>query len=176
VAIIILDAEQGFESQDMNLIALAHKYRKGILVMVNKWDLIEKDTNTADAFKKSIEEKLGPLSYAPVIFTSVLKKQRIYKAIETAIDIYENRYRKVPTSELNDKMLVEIEKYQPPSYRGKYIKIKYITQLPTKTPTFAFFCNHPKYIKEPYKRYLENKMRSHFNFVGVPIKIVFRNK
>ncbi len=176
VAIIMIDAENGLESQDMNLVSLANKYRKGLMIMVNKWDLIEKDTKTADAYKDSILEKLGPLGYAPILFTSVLKKQRVFKAIETAMEIYENRYKKVPTSELNDKMLAEIDRYKPPAHRGKFIKIKYITQLPTKTPTFAFFCNHPKYIKEPYKRYLENKLREHFDFKGVPIKVVFRNK
>jgi len=176
IAIILIDATQGLESQDMNIISLASKYKKGLMIMVNKWDLIEKETKTADEFKTAIVEKLGPLSYAPVIFTSVIKKQRVYKAIETAMEIYENRYKKVATSELNEKMLAEIERYQPPAYRGKYIKIKYITQLPTKTPTFAFFCNHPNYIKEPYRRFLENKLRSHFDFKGVPVKIVFKEK
>lgn len=176
VAVIMIDAERGFESQDMNLIVLAHKYRKGIMIMVNKWDLLEKDTKTADKFKKAIEEKLGPLSFIPVIFTSMVKKQRVFQAIELAMEVYENRYKKVPTSALNDVLLPEIEKYPPPAYRGKYIKIKYITQLPTKTPTFAFFCNHPNHVKEPYKRFLENKLRASFDFKGVPVKLLFKEK
>ncbi len=176
VIIIMIDAQNGLESQDMNLITLAHRYKKGLMLMVNKWDLIEKDTKTSKKFEEEIREKLGPLSFIPILFTSIPKKQRIFKAIETAIDVYENRYRKVPTSELNDKMLEEIERYKPPAYRGKYIKIKYVTQLPTRTPMFAFFCNHPSHIKEPYRRFLENKIRSHFNFQGVPIKVVFREK
>ena len=176
VCIIMLDATRGFESQDMNIIALADKYSKGMVIMVNKWDLIEKDTKTADNFKKTINEKLGPLSYIPIVFTAVTEKQRIHKAIETAIEVYENRSQKISTSKLNDALLPEIERYPPPSLKGKYIKIKYITQLPTYTPTFAFFCNLPQYIKEPYKRFLENKMRSHFNLEGVPVKLFFRKK
>ncbi len=176
VIIILIDAQNGLESQDMNLISLANKYKKGTMLMINKWDLIEKDTKTAKAYEDEIKEKLGPLSYIPIVFTSIPKKQRIFKAIETAIGVYENRYRKVTTSELNDKMLAEIAKYNPPAYRGKYINIKYVTQLPTKTPTFAFFCNHPTHIKEPYRRFLENKLRGYFDFAGVPIKIVFREK
>lgn len=176
VCIVMLDAERGLEAQDMNIIALAHRYRKGIMIMVNKWDLVEKDSNTAQKFKKSLEEKLGPLSYIPIIFTSVTTKQRIFQAIEVATEVYENMHRRVSTSQLNDVMLREIEKYPPPSYRGKYIKIKYITQLPTKTPTFAFFCNFPKHIKAPYERYLENKIRDHFDFRGASVKIYFRNK
>lgn len=176
VSIVMLDAQNGLESQDINLINLAVKYRKGIILMVNKWDLIEKDQNTADKFRKEIEERLGTLSYIPIIFTSVLTKQRVFKAIETAITVYNERYKKVTTSSLNNVMLKEIEKFKPPAYKGKHIKIKYITQLPTNTPTFAFFCNFPKYIKNPYARYLENKMRANFGFDGVPIKLVFREK
>jgi len=176
VCIIMIDATRGFESQDMQIISLAHKYKKGIMIMVNKWDLIEKDGKTHDKFKKEILEKLGPLSYVPIIFTSVLQKQRIFQAIETAMKIYEQRSEKVSTSELNDVMLKEIERYPPPALKGKYIKIKYVTQLPTYTPCFAFFCNLPQYIKPPYERYLENKIREHFDFSGVPIKLVFRKK
>jgi GTP-binding protein len=176
VCIIMIDATRGFESQDMQIISLAHKYKKGIMIMVNKWDLIEKDGKTHDKFKKEILEKLGPLSYIPIIFTSVLQKQRIFQAIETAMKIYEQRSEKVSTSELNDVMLKEIERYPPPALKGKYIKIKYVTQLPTYTPCFAFFCNLPQYIKPPYERYLENKLREHFDFSGVPIKLVFRKK
>jgi len=176
VCITMIDATRGFESQDMNIISLAHKHRKGSVIMYNKWDLHQKETNTADKIKKEIEEKLGPLSYIPIVFTSVTNKQRIFQAIELALQVYENKNKRIPTSKLNDIMLKEIEQYPPPSIRGNYIKIKYITQLPTKTPTFAFFCNHPKDIKESYERFLLNKLRSHFDFTGVPIKAVFRQK
>lgn len=176
VCIIMLDAERGIEGQDLSILQLAHKYRKGIMIMVNKWDLIEKDTKTADNFKKAILERLGPLSYIPIIFTSVMTKQRIFQAIEMAMEVYDNLHKRIPTSKLNDVLLPEIERYPPPAHRGHYIKIKYITQLPTKTPSFAFFCNFPKYIKEPYQRFLENKLRSHFGFHGVPLNIFFRKK
>ncbi len=178
VCIVMIDASRGFESQDMSIISLAHKYKKGIMIMVNKWDLIEnKDSKTTEKFKKEIYEKLGnPLSYIPIIFTSVMTKQRIFQAIELAIEVNDNRTRRIPTSEINDAMLPEIEKYPPPALKGKYIKIKYITQLPTRTPSFAFFCNLPQYIKEPYERFLMNKLRGYFNFQGVPIKIYFRKK
>ena len=176
VCLIMIDATQGLESQDVNLIGLANKYKKGILILINKWDLIEKETRTAEEFKSTIEEKLGPLNYMPVIFISVLKKQRIFKVIERALQVYENRNRKVSTSELNKLLLPIIERTPPPAFKGKYIKIKYITQLPTQSPTFAFFTNHPKYIKPPYERFLINTIRSNFDFSGVPIKVVFRNK
>ena len=176
VCIVMIDAETGIESQDMNIIGLAHKYKKGIVLMVNKWDLQEKDSKTADTYRKFLEEKLGPLSYIPVIFTSVLNKQRIMQTLELALQVFENRSRKISTSKLNEVMGKEIENYPPPAVRGHYIKIKYITQLPTQTPTFAFFCNFPQYIKEPYHRYLTNRMREHFDFRGVPIKMVFRKK
>lgn len=176
VCIVMVDAQRGFEAQDMQIVSLAHKHKKGVLIMVNKWDLIEKDAKTYDKFKKDIQEKLGPLTYIPIIFTSVTEKQRIFQAIEAATNIYENRVVKVSTSSLNEVMLKEIEKYPPPATKGKYIKIKYVTQLPTYTPCFAFFCNLPQYIKPPYERYLENKIREHFDFEGVPIKLVFRKK
>ena len=177
VCIVIIDAVNGLESQDMNIIGLAHKNKKGIVLLVNKWDLIEnKDTNTAKKYEEELREKLAPLHYIPIIFISVHEKQRIFKAIEKAIEVYENRNTKIPTSKLNDVMLKEIENYPPPALKGKHVKIKYITQLPTHTPTFAFFCNLPQYIKEPYERYLENKLRSHFNLEGVPVKLIFRNK
>lgn len=178
VCIVMIDSERGFEAQDMSIIALAHKYKKGIMIMVNKWDLIpDKDNKTTDNFRKEIEEKLGgPLSYIPIIFTSVTEKQRIFQSIELAIEVYENRGKRISTSQLNDAMLPEIERYPPPALKGKHIKIKYITQLPTKTPSFAFFCNLPQYIKEPYERFLTNKLRSHFDFKGVPVKIYFRKK
>jgi GTPase len=176
VCIIMVDAQTGIEAQDMSIIALADKYNKGIVLMVNKWDLVEKETNTANLYKKSIMEKLGPLDYIPVIFSSVLSKQRILQVIEKATEIYENRKKRIPTSKLNEVMLSVIEKLQPPAVKGKYIKIKYVTQLPTRTPSFAFFCNHPQYIKAPYERYLENRLRENFDFSGVPINLFFRKK
>lgn len=176
VCLIMIDATQGLESQDVNLIGLANKYKKGILLLINKWDLIEKETRTAEEFTSTIEEKLGPLNYMPIVFISVFKKQRIFKVVERALQVYENRNRKVSTSELNKLLLPIIERTPPPAFKGKYIKIKYVTQLPTHSPTFAFFTNHPKYIKAPYERFLINTIRSNFDFSGVPIKVVFRNK
>ncbi|MFP4092833.1 MAG: ribosome biogenesis GTPase Der [Cyclobacteriaceae bacterium] len=176
ICIIMLDAQRGLEAQDMNIVHLADKNKKGILILVNKWDLIEKDTHTANAFKKQIEERLGEYNYIPVIFTSMVQKQRVFQAVEKAAEIFEHRKQKISTSKLNDLLGKDIEHYPPPSVKGKYIKIKYITQLPTKTPSFAFFCNHPKLVKPAYRRYLENKIRSHFNFEGVPISIFFRQK
>ncbi|WMJ71854.1 ribosome biogenesis GTPase Der [Cytophagaceae bacterium ABcell3] len=176
VCIVMIDATQGLESQDMNIIGLADKNKKGTLILVNKWDLVEKDSNTHHEYANAIKQKLGQMSYIPIMFISVLNKQRIYQAIEKAIEVYENKTKKIATSELNAVMLPEIERYPPPATKGKYIKIKYITQLPARTPTFAFFCNLPQYIKDPYARYLENKLRSHFNFEGVPINLVFRQK
>jgi GTPase len=176
VCIILIDAERGLESQDINIIALADKYGKGVLIMINKWDLVEKETNTAVKIREEMKQKLGPLGYAPIIFTSVVNKQRIFKAIELAVEIYENRSQKISTSKLNDAILPEIERYPPPALKGKHIKIKYITQLPTQSTSFAFFCNLPQYIKAPYQRFLENKLRSRFNLEGVPIRIYFRKK
>lgn len=176
VLIIMVDATRGLEAQDINLISLGIKNNKGIMIMVNKWDLIEKDHKTMDSIKKDMLEKLGENRWIPIIFTSVETKQRIFQAIELAVKVYENKTRKVPTSKLNDKILPEIENYPPPAYKGKYIKIKYITQLPTKNPVFAFFCNLPQYIKEPYTRFLENRLRENFDFEGVPIKITYKKK
>lgn len=176
VCIVMIDAETGLESQDMNILGLADKYKKGIVLMVNKWDLIAKDSKTADQYRKGFEEKLGVLSYIPIIFTSVTNKQRIFQTLELALSVYGNRTKKIPTSKLNEIIGQDIENYPPPAVRGHYIKIKYITQLPTPSPTFAFFCNFPQYIKEPYQRYLTNKIREHFDFNGVPIKVVFRKK
>lgn len=147
-----------------------------MVLLVNKWDLVEKETNTAKKFEDEIRAKLGPLNYIPVIFISVHEKQRIFKAIEKAIEVYHNRVQKIPTSKLNDVMLDVIGAFPPPAYKGKYIKIKYVTQLPTHTPVFAFFCNLPQYIKTPYERYLENKLRENFNLEGVPVSMVFREK
>jgi len=177
VCIVMLDASRGIEAQDVNIITLADKNRKGIVILVNKWDLVEdKQTNTAKEFEAKILEKIAPIAYIPVIFISVLNKQRVHKAIETAIEVYHNKRRKIPTSQLNDIMLKEIEKYGPPALKGKMIRIKYATQLPTHNPVFAFFCNLPQYVQENYTRYLENRMREHFDFTGVPIGIVFRKK
>lgn len=176
VLIVMVDASRGLEAQDVNLISLGIKNNKGIIIMVNKWDLIEKDHKTMDKIKKEMLEKLGENRWIPIIFTSVETKQRIFQAIELAVKVYENKTRKVATSKLNDKILPEIEKYPPPANKGKYIKIKYITQLPTKNPVFAFFCNLPQYIKEPYTRFLENRLRENFDFEGVPIKITYKKK
>jgi GTPase len=176
VSIVMIDATLGLEAQDMSIINLAHKYKKGIMIMVNKWDLVEKDEKTADKFTKAMIEKLGDMAYVPIIFTSVVTKKRIFQAIELAMEIHENRIKKVPTSKLNDIMLKEIEKFPPPSVKSKIINIKYITQLPTKTPSFAFFCSNPQYIKESYQRYLINKLRGHFGFTGSPITLFFRQK
>jgi GTP-binding protein len=176
VTVVLLDASQGLQAQDMNIIGLSHKYKKGTIIMVNKWDLIEKDTHTAEQIRQQIIEKLGPLAYIPVIFTSVLNKKRIFQAIELALKVHENKTTKVSTSRLNDTLLPEIQHYPPPAVRGHYIKIKYITQLPTHGVTFAFFCNFPQYIKEAYQRFLVNKIREHFGFEGVPITVVFRRK
>ena len=176
ICIIVVDAERGLEAQDVNLIGLADKYRKGTMIMVNKWDLIEKENNTAAKIKEQIKEKLGPMAYIPIIFTSVINKQRIFQSIEMATQIYENRNIKIPTSKLNEALLPEIERNPPPALKGKHIKIKYITQLPSSTPTFAFFCNLPQYIKAPYERFLENKLRANFELEGVPVKLFFRKK
>lgn len=176
VSIVMLDATKGLEAQDISIIQQVIKARRGIVIMVNKWDLIEKDHRTMDTMKKEIEERLGNLSYIPILFTSVLTKQRIFQAIEMAAKVYENKSKKVPTSALNEALLPDIERYPPPAYKGKYIRIKYITQLPSKSPTIAFFCNLPQYIKEPYERYLENRLREHFDFTGVPLALVFRKK
>jgi GTP-binding protein len=176
VVIVMVDATRGLESQDVNLMSLAIKNNKGLMIMVNKWDLIEKDHKTMQAFKDDMMEKLGENKWIPIIFTSALTKQRIFQAMELAMAVYENKNKKIATSKLNDKILPEIEKYPPPAYKGKYIKIKYITQLPTKNPVFAFFCNLPQYIKAPYTRYLENRLRENFDFQGVPIKLVYKKK
>ncbi len=176
VCIVMLDATRGIESQDVNIIALAEKNRKGIVILVNKWDLVEKDTHTTKQFEEAILDRIAPIKYVPVIFTSVVTKQRILKAVEKAMDVYDMKTRKIPTSKLNDLMLPDIDRYPPPAIKGKLVKIKYITQLPTHNPTFAFFCNLPQYIKESYSRYLENRLRDHFGFEGVPINIVFRKK
>ncbi|MDX2196807.1 MAG: ribosome biogenesis GTPase Der [Cytophagales bacterium] len=177
VCIVIIDAERGIEAQDINIISLAVKNKKGIVIAVNKWDMVaNKTSNTTKEWIEKINFKLAPTDYLPIIFISVHEKQRIYQVLEKALEVYRTRTEKVSTSKLNEKMLPEIEKYPPPALNGQYVKIKYITQLPIKNPTFAFFCNKPKYIKEQYERYLENKMRLHFGFEGVPITLIFREK
>lgn len=176
VCVLILDASRGVESQDLSIFSLAEKNKKGIIILVNKWDLIEKDTHTADKFRKEILKRLEPFTDLPILFVSVLNKQRIFQAIEEAMKVYERRETKIATSKLNDLMLPIIESNPPPSNKGKYIRIKFCTQLPTVTPSFAFFANTPQYIKEPYRRFLENKIRENFDFTGVPIQIYFRKK
>ena len=176
VCILMVDAERGFEAQDLNIFSLVEKNHKGVVILVNKWDLIEKQTNTHKQFEEAIREKIIPFKDVPIIFTSVLSKQRIFKAVESAIEVYKNRSRKISTSQLNDFFLPIIQQTPPPAIKGKYVKIKYVTQLPTAFPAFAFFCNLPQYIREPYKRFIENKMREKFNFSGVPIEIYFRQK
>lgn len=176
VVMLMLDAEEGLESQDINIFHLAEKNKKGVVILVNKWDLIEKNDKTMKAFEEQIKHKLQPFTDVPILFISVLNKQRIFKAIETALEVQKNRAKKIPTSKLNDVLLPIIEAYPPPATKGKYIKIKYITQINGVAPMFAFFCNLPQYIKEPYKRFIENKLRENFDFSGVPIQIYFRQK
>jgi GTP-binding protein len=176
VCIIVIDAERGLESQDVNIISLAQKQNKGIVIMVNKWDLIEKDSNTAEKFKSDMLEKIAPITYVPFLFVSVINKQRIFQVIEKAVEVFNNKTKKVPTSELNDAMLPEIVHYPPPALKGKLIQIKYITQVKARSPSFAFFCNHPQYIQESYQRFLENRLREKFDFEGVPIRLFFRKK
>lgn len=176
VCLLLLDAEKGITAQDLTIFSLAAKKGKGIVVLVNKWDLVEKETNTAKEYEKVLKQRLAPFNDIPVLFISVKEKTRIFKAIETALDVNENRQRKIPTSHLNDVMLKAIESYHPPVVRGNSIKIKFITQLPTAVPSFAFFSNFPDDIKTPYRNYLENKLRENFKFTGVPIRIFFRKK
>ena len=176
VCILLIDAIEGFQSQDMNIFSLAARNNKGIVVLVNKWDLIEKDHKTSKEFERSIRESIAPFQDVPIIFTSVINKQRIFKAMETALQVYENRTRKITTSKLNELLLPIIEATPPPANKGKYIRIKYITQLPTHYPSFAFFCNLPQYVKEPYQRFIENKIREKWDFTGVPMRIYFRKK
>ena len=176
VCILMLDAQQGLESQDLNIHNLIVRNRKGCVIVVNKWDLIEKDSNTMKEWTEFLRKKLAPFNDIPIIFTSVLNKQRIFDVLQTAIRVYQSRNRRIPTSELNDYILPVIEETPPPSTKGKYIRIKYAMQLPTPTPQCAFFVNLPQYIKEPYRRFLENNMRDHWDFSGVPVQIYFRQK
>ena len=176
VCVLMLDAQQGLESQDLNIHNLIVRNRKGCVIVVNKWDLIEKSNNTMKEWKEALEKRLAPFNDIPIIFTSALNKQRILDVLQTAIRVYESRSRRIPTSEFNDYMLPIIEETPPPSTKGKYIRIKYAMQLPTPTPQFVFFCNLPQYIRENYRRFLENHLREHWDFSGVPIQIYFRQK
>ena len=176
VCILMLDAQQGLESQDLNIHNLIVRNRKGCVIVVNKWDLIEKSNNTMKEWREALEKRLAPFNDIPIIFTSALNKQRILDVLQTAIRVYESRSRRIPTSEFNDYMLPIIEETPPPSTKGKYIRIKYAMQLPTPTPQFVFFCNLPQYIRENYRRFLENHLREHWDFSGVPIQIYFRQK
>ena len=176
VCFLMIDATRGFEGQDMKIFNLIQRNQKGLVILVNKWDLIEKDNSSTKEFEKAIKERIAPFVDVPILFTSAITKQRILKALELASKVNENRVRKISTARLNEMLLPIIEKTPPPSIKGKYIKIKYITQLPSSTPSFAFFCNLPQYVKEPYKRFLENKIRERFDFSGVPINIFMRKK
>jgi GTP-binding protein len=176
VCIFMIDASKGMEKQDLGIYYMIEKAKKGMVFLVNKWDLVEKDHKTMDDFKKEIYKRIAPFTDVPIIFTSTISKQRLHKTLETALQVYKNRMQRIPTSKLNEALLPDIEHNPPPAHKGKYIRIKYITQIPTHVPTFAFFCNLPQYIREPYKRFLENKIRQHFTFHGVPINIFFRKK
>lgn len=176
VCMLLLDAEKGITAQDLNIFSLAAKKGKGVVVLVNKWDLVEKETNTAIEYERELKKRLAPFSDVPILFISAKEKTRIHKAIETALQVYANRQRRVSTSQLNEVMLKAIESYHPPVVRGNPIKIKFITQLPTAVPSFAFFCNFPDDIKQPYRHYLENQLRQQFDFKGVPVRIFFRKK
>ncbi len=176
ICLLLIDATRGIESQDLNIMSLIQKNNKGMIVLVNKWDLIEKENNTTIAIEKDIREKTAPFTDYPILFISAINKQRIHKVLELVEQVNLNRSRKISTSELNEVMLQVVKNNPPPALKGKYVKIKYVTQLPIYTPAFAFFCNLPQYVKDPYKRYLENRMREKFEFTGVPIRIFFRKK
>jgi GTP-binding protein len=176
VIILVVDATRGFEGQDQNIFWLAEKNRKGVVILINKWDLIEKETNTMRDFEAMVRKQIEPFTDVPIIFISALTKQRLFKAIETAVEVFGKRKKKIPTSKLNDIMLDIIKSYPPPATKGKFVKIKYCMQLPTQTPQFAFFCNLPQYVRDAYKRFLENKLREIYDFSGVPITIYFRQK
>ena len=176
VCLFMIDAKDGIQKQDLSIFSVVEKNKKGVVLLVNKWDTIDKETSTTKQYEDDILSKIAPFTDLPILFISALNKQRIHKALETAMEVFHNRVQKIPTSKLNEVMLEAIEKNGPPSIKGKYIKIKYVTQLPTHSPTFAFFCNLPQYVKDPYKRYLENQLRKEFNLTGVPIRIIFRKK
>lgn len=176
VCIFMIDATEGIQKQDLNIYYMCEKNHKGIVVLVNKWDLIEKDHKTTKAFEDKIKSQLAPFNDVPIVFTSTITKQRLHKSLEAAMRVYENRIKKISTSKLNEIMQEEFEHNPPPSVKGKYIKIKFVSQLPTHAPAFAFFCNLPQYIRDDYKRFLENKLREHFDFEGVPVRVFFRKK
>ena len=176
VCLFMIDASEGIQKQDLSIYYMIEKNSKGVVVLVNKWDLVEKDQNTMVKFEELLREQLAPFNDVPIIFTSTLNKQRIHRALETAMRVYENRTRKIPTHELNEVMLEVIAQTPPPAVKGKYIRIKFVQQLPTHAPTFAFFCNLPQYLADSYKRFLENRLRERFDFEGVPVKIFFRKK
>ena len=173
---MLLDASRGFDGLVEIIFWLAHRNNKGVVILANKWDLVDKDTHAVKAYTQKIKQAIEPFTDVPIIFMSVTNKQRIFKAIETAVDVYKNRSKRISTRKLNDTLLPIIERTPPPSYKGKYVKIKYITQLPTGFPQFAFFCNLPQYVKDAYKRFLENQIREHFDFTGVPVTIYMRKK
>ena len=176
VCILVIDATRGFEGQDQTILDTIIKNKKGVVIVVNKWDLIEKDTHTSEEFEKEIRRTIAPFNDVPIYFTSAITKQRILKTLEGAMQVYKNRSKRIATSALNEQMLAVIEKTPPPAYKGKYVRIKYVTQLPTPWPSFAFFANLPQYVRAPYKRFLENKLREFFDFQGVPIQVFIRQK
>lgn len=176
ICLFMIDATEGLQKQDLNIFYIIEKNKKGVVLLVNKWDLVEKDHSTVKEYEERLREKMAPFNDVPILFISALNKQRIHKALETAITVHKNRTQKIPTRKLNDIMLPIIEKTPPPAIKGKYIKVKYITQLPTHSPTFAFYCNLPQYVKDGYKRFIENQLRKHFDFNGVPLRIFFRKK
>lgn len=176
VCLLLIDAERGIEAQDVTIFNLIVRNKKGVVVLVNKWDLIDKDTHLTKKYAEEIKEKLAPFNDVPILFISALTKQRVHKALETAIKVNESRKRRIKTSELNEVLLAAVESYSPPTVKGKFIRIKYVTQLPSRTPAFALFANLPQYIKEPYRRYIENQIRDNFDFTGVPIQVYFRQK
>jgi GTP-binding protein len=176
VCFLMVDATEGFESQDQNIFHLIERNRKGVVIVVNKWDLIEKESKTHLEFETFIRQKIAPFTDVPIVFTSVPKKQRIFKTLESGVGVYKRKSNRVSTSKLNETLLPVIEKTPPPSVKGKYVKVKYITQLKTNFPAFVFFCNLPQYVRDPYKRFLENKIRENFDFTGIPIQIYFRKK
>lgn len=176
VCVLMVDATRGLEAQDLNILFLAERNRKGVIIVINKWDLVEKETNTMKEYEAEIRNKIAPFTDVPIVFTSAITKQRVHKLVEVIMEVNENRNRRIKTSQLNELMLPIMEVSPPPAIKGKYIKIKYVTQLPTRTPQFAFFANLPQYVKEPYKRFIENQLRKHFNFTGVPIDVYFRQK
>ncbi|HUX54089.1 MAG TPA: ribosome biogenesis GTPase Der, partial [Williamwhitmania sp.] len=176
VCVLMLDATEGIESQDLNIFNLITRNRKGVVILVNKWDLVEKDNKTMKEYTEVIQNRIAPFKDVPILFVSANTKQRIYNVLDEIMHVNQNRRKRIPTSQLNEVMLPIIEAYSPPAIKGKFVKIKFVMQLPTFAPSFAFFCNLPQYVKEPYKRYLENKLREQFDFTGVPIQIFFRQK